>query len=241
METSLTPFTNQPVKQVAFKKSIDVSSSTDLTLRTREGDLVTLSSNKQMAYSESAEKSRFEDGATLERFSVEARAASQYSLSVQGDLNEEELAAINALANKIFPLARSFFDGSEIDMEQAAASLQESMGEIDYLDLRMEQTTVQSYFGQLLSGATDDLKQKAVEDRESLENELFALENSSIRDLRELVRSVIDSTIQQVEKDFSGENDFGPILESLRDFRENILTSLPKPLENPVNENQLAI
>ena len=241
MESFLTPLTNHAFQQVGFIKSIDVSSSTNLTLSTREGDLVTLSSNKQLAYSESAEKSRFEDGATKERFSVEAKAASQYSLSVQGELNEEELAAINTLANKIFPIARSFFNGSEIDMEQAATSLLESMEEIDYLELRMEQTTVESYLSRLFSETNADIGQMTVEGLESLKKELFTLENSMIRDLRELVRSVIDSAIQQVEEDSSGENSFGPLLNSLHNFRENILKQLLKPSGNPVNENQPAI
>lgn len=241
MESALTPLANHIVRQVAFTKSIDVSSSTNLTLRTREGDLVTLSSNKQMAYSESAEKYRFQDGATEERLSVEARAASQYSLSVQGDLNEEELAAINTLANKIFPIAQSFFNGSEIDMEQASASLLESMGEIDYLDLRMEQTTVQTYFSRLFSESNVDTGQKTAEGLESLKEELFTLENSRIQNLRELVRSVIDSSIQQVKENSSGENYVGPVLNSLRDFRENLLPPLLKVLGNPINKNQTAI
>lgn len=89
-------------------------------------DMRIISSKKELAYSESARKTRFENGEIVEEFSTVALAASEYSLIVQGDLNEEELAATEKLVSKISPMAQSFFNQSGFDVGEAVKAFTES-------------------------------------------------------------------------------------------------------------------
>ena len=126
MEAIGTNSINQITQQASSQASYGLSTSAGLNVKTEEGDLVSITFSNDFSYSESESSTQFANGETVRQFSVAASAASQYSLSVQGDLNEEELAAIERLAQRISPLAESFFGQSEFNPDQAASILAES-------------------------------------------------------------------------------------------------------------------
>jgi hypothetical protein len=130
-------------RQVAF--GVEEKNKASISLTTQEGDVVNLSFSNLNKYSESASKTETQDG-TVGEFSVAAMSASKYSISVQGDLNEEEMAAIKKMADAITPIAQDFFSQNDgISLEQAAKSLSESMGVIKEAGIRLEQTVTQTY------------------------------------------------------------------------------------------------
>ena len=65
-------------------------------------------------------KSQFEDDPTVNEISSVARAASEYSQVVEGDLNEDELIAIQKIAAHVEPIAREFLssDPEDLDVEK---------------------------------------------------------------------------------------------------------------------------
>lgn len=131
-------------RQVAY--GMEEKNKASISLTTQEGDVVNLSFSNLNKYSESASKTETQDGTTVGEFSVAAMSASKYSMSVQGDLNEEEMAAIKKMADAITPIAQDFFSQNDsISLEQAAKSLSESMGVIKEVGVEFEQIVTQSF------------------------------------------------------------------------------------------------
>ena len=99
----------------------NVQPEADISLQTRTGDVVTLSFANEQGLSQSHREVQFEDGQTVQEISSVAHAASTFSQVVEGDLNEDELVAIQKLAAKIEPIAKDFLssDPEELNIEQA--------------------------------------------------------------------------------------------------------------------------
>ena len=99
----------QAIQQSNSSSVVGYSVASELNVRTKEGDLVSLSFLSEQFLSESRTQTQSKEFGSLQEISTEAKAASSYSISVQGDLNEEELAAINKLVAEISPIASEFF------------------------------------------------------------------------------------------------------------------------------------
>ena len=96
-----------------------VLSEADISLHASEEDVVTLGLINQQDYSETHGGVPFEDGQTIQDISSVAHAASTFSKVVAGDLNGDELAAIQKLADKI----TSKIPKNAKDHDKAAAAL----------------------------------------------------------------------------------------------------------------------
>ena len=99
----------------------NVQPGADISLQTSTGDVVTLSFANEQGLSQSHREVQFEDGQTVQEISSVAQAASTFSQVVEGDLNEDELVAIQKLAAKIEPIAKDFLSSApeELNIEQA--------------------------------------------------------------------------------------------------------------------------
>lgn len=218
-------------QQVAL--SAEVKQSSGLVLRTQEGDVVNLSFNSREAYSESAQKTGYSDGTTVQAFSATALAASKYSMTVQGDLNEEELAAIDKLAQAVAPIAQSFFSGSAIDTGKVTESLQGSLGTVQEMELKLEQTVSGTLSASGFSRAGQGEKTSAAPDTSA-----ETPDNQGIRDIKALVNSVVESVFKNSAGQVADDN---PIMNSLQDlvsFLEKKLIELLAPLERRASGNQ---
>jgi hypothetical protein len=99
--------------------------STDIEILTREGDRVTLSTDSlskmfNFTYNEQGYMNGEMTASSIEAFGV--YSIQEVALSVEGDLNEEEMADIMSILGKIENLASDFFAG-ELD-EAVAKALQ---------------------------------------------------------------------------------------------------------------------
>lgn len=102
-----------------------------LTIQTREGDIVTLSSNQfsELNAFEYNSRGQIQTDAGTARISQHAReitltSGEQFSFSVQGDLNEQELADIEAIVKGVDGIIAEMVQG---DMEDAVSKAM-SMG-----------------------------------------------------------------------------------------------------------------
>ena len=92
----------------------------DMSFQTSEGDVVTLGFADEQSLSQPHGAVQFEDGQVVQEISSVAQAASTFSKVVEGDLNEDELVAIQKLAAKIEPIAKDFLssDPEEFNVGQ---------------------------------------------------------------------------------------------------------------------------
>lgn len=205
------------------KVNAGLSLSGDLNLTTKEGDKVQISFGSDRAVSGSQSQTRTTDGSVVERLSLTAIAASRYSVSVQGDLNEDELASIQRLVGLIDPLAGDFFAGRDIDLAGSAFTLADNLGAIQELSLALEKTVFASLQGTRFSRAP----QGGTGSNPSLPQDFPDINN--VRDFPALVESVLDSVFSQHA---TGVLDEVRVIHNFGDFLQFLKERLQFPKEN---------
>ena len=117
-----------------FSGLVKAKRSFDFTLTTQEGDKVQINASSFM-------KAKFQ--ASPGNVNAQMRQGSSFDLQIQGDLNAEELAAINDLLGQVNDLAAQFYDGDLESAFQAALDLQFDAEEIASFAVDMKQSLVQ--------------------------------------------------------------------------------------------------
>ncbi len=211
-----------------FALSSSAYYSTDMELTTQEGDVVTLSFQNAETYEGTEEQETYEDGSSVSEISITAAAASKYAIEVQGDLSDEELAAIEELSAKVAPIVEKFFSGAELDLEESALNLAESLGVIKEINLELEKTVTQSV--SVASQSFSDLETAGNIDFIEGNTEVSGVDYSQVRNLRALADAVVTAEFQNQAAQFKSSE---PILRSLGDlltFIRNQFGSVLKPL-----------
>jgi hypothetical protein len=95
----------------SYSEAMSQRSEANIMFTTAEGDMVTISNYHEQAYSLVSEKwsSPLQQGTN---FTASALNVDAFSLSVEGDLNEEELADIQNLMVDLTSIAEHFFSGN---------------------------------------------------------------------------------------------------------------------------------
>ena len=214
-------FQNAPLEQKSSSASVSAFYASELNLRTSEGDLVNLSFAGEQSLSESNSQTLTQDNGAVQEFSTVAQAAASYSLAIQGDLNEEESAAINKLASEISPLVEEFFASGEFNLEDSANILANNLGTIQELELSLERTVVATFetrsFSRLPEEAGNTGEVIAPSDQ------VAELDTGGIRDFPALVQATIDAVLESGAKQ-TPESE--PILRSLNDLLDFIRNRL---------------
>jgi hypothetical protein len=217
-------------------KEVNVPLEADSSLQTSGGDVVTLNIAKQQDLSDSYIDAQPEYEQTVQDISSVAHAASKYSQTIEGDLNEDELNAIKKLSANIEPIVNEFLSSSsdELDVEKAIAVLtgnQEIAKEVaeeftsavvKTLDLESSETSLDN---QVSAGAT------------SVEAEAPDLNVENIQKLPELVSSTVEAELQkqfQVLNASSKELIVSSMNDLMRFFQEKVSQVL-EPLKHPVS------
>jgi hypothetical protein len=185
----------QGIQQRNSSAAVGFSVASELNVRTQEGDLVSLSFSSEQSLSESRTQTQSEEFGSFQEISTEAKAASSYSISVQGDLNEEELAAINKLAAEISPIASEFFSSGEFDFDESGDVLAANLGVLQEVEISLERVIVAAFststFTQLPEGEGGVAPQDV-----ALNNPASALDTEGIRDFPALVQATFDAVFE---------------------------------------------
>ncbi len=98
--------------EIAFQSYASRTSHlADIEVRTQEGDIVTISLNELSENSQSELQGK-QGNSSLSAYSESSSYSSSFSLSIEGDLNEDELKSINDLIKKMTKVSDKFFDGN---------------------------------------------------------------------------------------------------------------------------------
>lgn len=115
-------------------------------LRTRDGDIVTITANSQQTTSLNATSVNYADqyaNVNARGVSMERSSSSAFNFSVKGDLDEGEMQAIGDLLNKIGQISDSFFSGNVMDAFDMAMELGFDGEEIAAFSLNLKHETYQ--------------------------------------------------------------------------------------------------
>jgi hypothetical protein len=187
-------FQNNALKNKSSLASVDAFVSSELKLKTSEGDLITLSFNGEQSLSESSTQTQTQENETMQEFSSSARAANAYSLTVQGDLSTDELAAINKLTKQIAPLAREFYANGKFNLEEPANILTNNLGVLQELELALERTVVATFATRTVTRLPEDIG--GIINIETLPTQAPELETGEIRDFQALVQATLESVFE---------------------------------------------
>jgi hypothetical protein len=210
--------------------ALDVSYSTDLTLKTQEGDRVKISFDNQRSQSQTQSQTEFSDGVIVQEISTVAVAASQYSLTVEGDLSEEELEAIRKLASETAPIAQRFFAKSEFDQEDVLNRLQSSLGALEEIELSLEKTVTETFAYQTVSSTPAAVEgQRVGELLPPAEGE--GIDPATIRDIPALVSAVVEAEFANQAVKFSNSHTILRSLGDLINFLRDRVGEFTTPLQ----------
>jgi hypothetical protein len=238
-------FQNNALKDKSSLDSVDAFVSSELNLKTSEGDLVSLSFAGEQSLSESSIQTRTQENGAIEKFSSVARAATAYSLTVQGDLNPEELAAINKLAVEIVPLVREFFENGEFNLEEPANVLANNLGVLQEVELSLERTVVATFANRTVMrlpqewvAATIGVDGGGIPNVHTLPIQGPELEISGIRDFPALVQATFDAVFEsesgQVPEQDSILRSLNDLLSFIRDRLDQFFNPPTGPATLPV-------
>ncbi|MBT7522555.1 MAG: hypothetical protein HN646_09805 [Nitrospina sp.] len=206
----------QAIQQLKSSSVVGYSVASELNVRTQEGDLVSLSFSNEQSLSESRTQTQSEEFGTFQEISTEAKAVYSYSISVQGDLSEEELEAINKLAAEISPIASEFFSSGEFDFDESGDVLVANLGVLQEVEISLERVIVAAFststFTQLPQGEGGLVPQDV---EAALNNPASSLDTEGIRDFPVLVQATFDAVFEEEAAKFP-ETD--SILRSLNDL-----------------------
>ena len=169
------------------------ASSADFVLKTREGDQVLI----RFADIESLSARKNEEG-----MSLSLSQQSQFQFSVQGDLSEQEITAINEVLEQVGNISRLFFDEQFEQAFQSAMQLGFDSEQIASLSLDLSKTQVQEirvYEG-VAKGALESYKRNQplinmVQQFERLEAMLSPLER--FEELNSMVDELVEKAIER--------------------------------------------
>jgi hypothetical protein len=221
---------NNAQKHKGSLASVDAFVSSELNLKTSEGDLVSLSFAGEQSLSESSTQKRNQENVAIQEFSSVARATSAYSLIVQGGLSIEEMAAINKLAEKIAPLAGEFFANGKFDLEESGNVLANNLGVLQEVQLALERTVVATFETRTVTRLPEDGGDET--NVETLPTQAPELKIGGIRDFPALVQVTFDAVFEPEAGQISEENS---ILRSLNDLLSFIRDRINQFFNSPTD------
>jgi hypothetical protein len=182
------------LEQKRVLASVDTSVFSELNLKTSEGDIVRFAFVEEASLSESLSQMQTRENDTSQEFSSMARAIESYSITVEGDLNSEELDAINKLAEEIPPLVREFFASGKINLDNPSEILDDSFGALVQLELSLERSVVTTFETKSVKRFPE--KTDEMTKMKGLPNQLRELETDGVRDYPALVQATIDAVFK---------------------------------------------
>ena len=237
LEINTSGVQNQPQDRRVASEEVAVSLEAGSSLQTSEGDVVTLSFADKQNLSSSYNESQFEGDPTVQEISSVARAASKYSQVVEGDLNEDELIAIQKIAAHVEPIAREFLssDSEELDVEKAIGILTGDQTITEEVGAELGNTIVKTLGLEIPSQVNLDNPARSESVAVEAKNPDINIEN--IRQLPELASAAVDAELQK-QFQVLNESSKALIVNSLNDlmrfFHEKVSEVL-EPLKHPIS------
>ena len=237
LEINTSGVQNQPLDRRITSEEVAVSLEAGSSLQTGEGDVVTLSFADKQNLSSSYNESQFEGDPTVQEISSVARAASKYSQVVEGDLNEDELIAIQKIAAHVEPIAREFLssDSEELDVEKAIGILTGDQTITEEVGAELGNTIVKTLGLEVPSQVNLDNPARSESVAVEAKNPDINIEN--IRQLPELASAAVDAELQK-QFQVLNESSKALIVNSLNDlmrFFQEKVSKVLEPLKHPIS------
>ena len=236
LEINTSTVQNQPPSRQAASEELAVSLEASSSSQANQGDVVTLSFADQQNLSNSYNDSQFEGDQTIREISSVARAASNYSQVVEGNLNEDELVAIKEIAAHVEPIAREFLssDPEALDVEKAIGVLTGDQAITEDVGAELGNTVAETLG---LTSSNINLDNTAQLEPIAVQGEKLDINIQNIRQLPELASAAVDAELQK-QFQVLNESSKALIVNSLNDlmqFFQEKISKVLEPLSHPIS------
>jgi len=184
-----------------YQASYSYSETMSLTLKTQEGDTISVDFRQLYAeYQEYKSEMYAESSPSGVRYfeSTEALEAThfeeQFGFSVQGDINDDELAAIFAVFEQVDELANNFFNGNIEQAFKQAVEMDIDFEQLQSVELNLQQT--ETYAESYQQAAAYENIEQVTKPQENIETA-----EPSIADLPPYLQQ-LQSIVEDLEKQF---------------------------------------
>ena len=217
--------------------------SVDISLVTAEGDIVTISLDSFLEESYTGYNSKGHMGGIATKTQMEtfgSFSSREMLLTLEGDLNEEELADIQRVLGQIESLASDFFTG-EIDEVVAKAMQFGDMGSIVGLQANLEYTysmSIERQYTAKMTGTTSEPPETVTEKERPMAGDNVR------RLIDEMIKTVGDSNVKPgkmakvlpkfidylFDKYLAEDDSSGPNQEMAKSIKSELLQALPEKM-----------
>ena len=237
LEINTSTVQNQPPSRQVALEEVAVSLEASSSSQANQGDVVTLSFADKQNLSNSYNDSQFEGDPTIREISSVARAASNYSQVIEGNLNEDELAAIKEIAAHVEPIAREFLssDPEALDVEKAIGVLTGDQAITEDVGAELGNTVVETLG--LATSSNINLDNSAQLEPIAAQGEKLDINIQNIRQLPELASAAVDAELQK-QFQVLNESSKALIVNSLNDlmqFFQEKISKVLEPLSHPIS------
>lgn len=193
--------------------------SSEFSLTTQDGDVVNISFSTKQSFAAAISSSLGEG-----QFDASARQIDRFNLSVDGELDDGELAAIEDLLGQLSEVSQKFFEGDVLSAFESALAVGFDGSEIAEFSLDLRQSSVEritSRYEQLPSfGSGGESRfQPLVEQASNVE--LLAAQLSQFEYATEQIRSLFDNVLR-TDAAFNNQSDSN-LLSNISSFVDRLL------------------
>lgn len=214
-----------------------------LTLKTREGDNVTINFSNQASFQASLASTKNPNSnaaiVSLQTVSLQTSSSSSFRFSVEGNLNEDEQTAINSLVKELSSIADKFFSGDVQAAFNSAADLKLDGSQLASLDFRLSQN--QSYSRTATYESIQQLSApaqatKALQPlREGLQEQIGNAQQV-IQDASDITRSLLNNLIEQDNRYSQANSELQQQLDKNLAALNSLINNLGSQSDNPNQE-----
>ena len=235
LEINTSTVQNQPPSRQVALEEVEVSLEASSSSQANQGDVVTLSFADKQNLSNSYNDSQFEGDPTIREISSVARAASNYSQVIEGNLNEDELVAIKEIAAHVEPIAREFLSPEVLDVEKAIGVLTRDQTITEDVGAELGNTVAETLG--LATSSNINLDNSAQLEPIAAQGEKLDINIQNIRQLPELASAAVDAELQK-QFQVLNESSKALIVNSLNDlmqFFQEKISKVLEPLSHPIS------
>jgi hypothetical protein len=127
------------IYQAGLSKQVGFDEALNLNVRTRDGDIVSISLRETGYSSESLKYAKGNNGEAVS-YEKGVYFSGEYSYQLEGDLDDGELQALNDLFDQVNEIAGLFYDGDVNEAFASAMDMGFDTGELASFSLNMTQT-----------------------------------------------------------------------------------------------------
>ncbi len=189
------------ISRLTAAERYEQSESLSLKVTTQDGDEVTINFSNQSRYEQSfGVESDCSNTSAL--FNISRSEASNYQFSVNGDLDNDEIDALQNLIKDVNEIAGEFFDGDIQRAFDIASEYQMDKSELSSMNLQLTQTEQYSSVAKYSqvenqNAVTQDAAKRLGNYAQSFENASAAPTLDFVKEIREFSQTLLESLVTQ--------------------------------------------